>query len=70
MLRSIRIEYEDACYHVMNRGPCTTEAIPSVNYFEAVLAGLSEAHQRFGIQIMCYCLMDNHYHLLVKMPEA
>jgi putative transposase len=31
---------------------------------------LAEAHQRFGIQILCYCLMGNHYHLLVKTPEA
>jgi len=70
MPRPIRIEYEDACYHVMNRGRARQKIFHSVNYFEAFLAGLSEAHQRFGIQIMCYCLMDNHYHLLVKTPEA
>jgi len=27
-------------------------------------------HQRFGLQILCYCLMSNHHHLLVKAPEA
>ena len=31
---------------------------------------LSEAHQRFGLQVLCYCLISNHYHLLVKTPEA
>ncbi|MES9901940.1 MAG: hypothetical protein ABW168_04545 [Sedimenticola sp.] len=30
---------------------------------------LEEAHQRFGLQTLCYCLMRN-YHLLVKTPEA
>ena len=28
------------------------------------------AHRRFDVQILCYCLMSNHYHLLVKTPEA
>jgi REP element-mobilizing transposase RayT len=27
-------------------------------------------HQRFGIEIHAYCLMDNHYHLLVRCPRA
>ena len=70
MPRPIRIEYKDACYHVMNRGRARQKIFHGDNYFEAFLAGLSEAHQRFGLQIMCYCLMDNHYHLLIKTPEA
>jgi len=70
MPRPMRIEYEDAYYHVMNRGRARQKIFHGDNYFEAFLAGLSEAHQRFSIQIMCYCLMDNHYHLLVKTPEA
>jgi len=40
------------------------------SYYETFLTTLSEAHRRFGIQILSYCLMDNHYHLLVKTPEA
>lgn len=70
MPRPLRIEYENACYHVMNRGRARQKIFHGENYFEAFLAGLSEAHQRFGIQIQSYCLMDNHYHLLVKTPEA
>jgi len=31
---------------------------------------LDEAHRRFGTQVLCYCLMSNHYHLLVKTTEA
>lgn len=70
MPRPIRIEYEDAYYHVMNRGRARQKIFHGNNYFEAFLTCLSEAHQRHGIQILCYCLMDNHYHLLVKTPEA
>ncbi len=70
MPRPIRIEYEDACYHVMNRGRARQKLFHDKRYLEVFLTCLSEAHQRFGIQILSYCLMDNHYHLLVKTPEA
>ena len=70
MPRPIRIEYEDAYYHVMNRGRDGQEIFHSEEYFELFLAVLSEAHQRSGLQIMCYCWMTNHYHLFVNTPEA
>lgn len=70
MPRPIRIEYEDAYYHVMNRGRARQTIFHNTEYFELFLKGLAEAHDRFGIQILCYCLMSNHYHLLVKTPEA
>ncbi len=38
--------------------------------FNAFLSTLEQAHQRFGLQVLCYCLMSNYYHLLVKTPEA
>jgi len=70
MPRPLRIEYENAYYHVMNRGRGRQRIFHDKNYFEAFLKTLEEAHQRFGIEILCYCLMSNHYHLLVKTPEA
>lgn len=70
MPRPIRIEYADAYYHVMNRGRARQKLFHDKYYFEMFLNCLSEAHQRFGIQILSYCLMGNHYHLLVKTPEA
>ncbi|HFE39171.1 MAG TPA: hypothetical protein ENK06_12260 [Gammaproteobacteria bacterium] len=70
MPRPLRIEYENAYYHVMNRGRARHKIFHNEHYYEAFLKTLEEAHQRFGIQILCYCLMSNHYHLLVKTPEA
>jgi len=70
MPRPIRIEYENAYYHVMNRGAGRRDIFHDKAYFEVFLQTLEEAHQRFGIQIICYCLMSNHYHLLIKTPEA
>ncbi len=70
MPRPIRIEYENAYYHVMNRGAGYRDIFHGEKDFEAFLLTLAEAHQRFGIQVLCYCLMSNHYHLLIKTPEA
>lgn len=66
----MRIEYPDAYYHVMNRGAGRRNIFHDEDYFEAFLKTLSEAHDRFGIEILSYCLMNNHYHLLLKTPEA
>jgi putative transposase len=68
--KPLHIEYENAYYHVMNRGPGRQKIFHDERYFEAFITTLAEAHQRFGIQILCYCLMGNHYHLLVKTPEV
>jgi REP element-mobilizing transposase RayT len=70
MPRPLRIEYENAYYHVMNRGRARQTIFHDDDYFEAFLTTLSEAHQRFGVEVLCYCLMKNHYHLLLKTPEA
>jgi len=72
MPRPLRIEYENAYYHIMNCGKGRQHIFHGKEYFVAFLQtlSLSEAHQRFGLQILCYCLMNNHYHLLVKTPEG
>ncbi len=70
MPRPLRIEYENAYYHVMNRGRRHEDIFHSKAYYRTFISVLSEAHRRFGIQILCYCLMPNHYHLLVKTPRA
>ena len=70
MPRPLRIEYEDAYYHVMNRGRGRQRIFHGADYFQAFLTTLEEAHRRFDLQVLCYCLMSNHYHLLVKTPRA
>lgn len=70
MPRPLRIEYENAYYHVMNRGAGRRPIFHGDDYYHAFLDCLEQAHARFGLQVLCYCLMSNHYHLLVKTPEA
>ena len=50
MPRPVRIEYENAYYHVMNRGRNHDTIFHSKEYYQAFLKTLEEAHQRFGLQ--------------------
>ncbi len=70
MPRPLRIEYKDAYYHVMNRGRGRRSIYPDTAYYEDFLKCLHEAHLRFAVQIHAYCLMGNHYHLLIKTPRG
>jgi len=70
MPRPQRIEYENALYHVMNRGRGRQAIFHAEPYFSAFLSTLAEAHKRFNCIIHAYCLMSNHYHLLIETPDA
>ena len=70
MVRPLRIEYEHAFYHVMNRGKGRQDIFCGDGYFQAFLDTVGEAGDRFNAIIHCYCLMSNHYHLLVETPHA
>lgn len=70
MARPLRIEYPGALYHVMNRGAGRRVVFPNDACREAFLQGLAEAHLRFGARIHAWCLMGNHYHLLLSTPRG
>lgn len=68
MSRPLRIEYPWACYHVMNRGAARQRIFQNDNHYEIFVKLLSEIYNRFQIKIHAYCLMPNHYHLLIQTP--
>lgn len=70
MPRPLRIEYENAIYHVMNRGRGRQSIFHHDDYYHAFLETLGEACYRFGSIMHAYCLMGNHYHMLVQTPLA
>ncbi len=70
MPRPQRIEYENAFYHVMNRGRGRQFIFNDERYYLAFLETLSEVYTRFDCIIHAYCLMGNHYHLLLETPNA
>ncbi len=70
MPRPTRIEYEDAFYHVMNRGRRRHTIFHAPTYYQTFLETLGDTHERFGVVIHGYCLMGNHYHLLLQTPQG
>jgi REP element-mobilizing transposase RayT len=70
MPRKPRIEYENAFYHVMNRGRGREMIFHGEEYYQIFVDLLEDVHERFGCIIHCYCLMGNHYHLLLETPYA
>ena len=70
MARPLRLEYAGALYHVTSRGD-GREAIFLADgdrrLFLEVLAGV---WSRFNWTVHAYCLMTNHYHVLVETPDA
>jgi len=70
MPRSLRIEYPDAIYHVMNRGNYRHDIFGvdgSKQAFEETLFGACE---RTGWCLHAFCLLDNHFHLALQTPDA
>ena len=70
MPRPLRILFPNACYHVMNRGSGRQKIFKNNFHRMMFLDLLEESHKMFGLEIFAYCLMDNHYHLLVSTPDA
>ena len=68
MARSLRIQYPHAFYHVTSRGNERNPVFLSRRDREKFLSYLESATERYGAIVHVYCLMDNHYHLLLETP--
>ena len=70
MARPLRVEYPGAFYHVVNRGNAGESIFRTERDREKFLEYLSQSVSRFSVKVHTYCLMTNHFHLLVETPEA
>jgi putative transposase len=70
MARPIRVEYKDAVYHVMARGNEQREIYHDDADRQMFMDTLAWACGQFGLVVHAYCLMPNHYHLIVQTPQA
>ena len=70
MSRPLRLEFPGAVYHVTSRGdrrePIYRDAVDR----EAQLDVLEQAMDRFDARVLAYCLMGNHYHLVLHTRRA
>jgi REP element-mobilizing transposase RayT len=70
MGRPLRIEYPGAHYHVTSRGNERKDVFKSQKDREQFLQYLESAVSRYDAVIHAYCLMSNHYHLLLETPSG
>jgi REP element-mobilizing transposase RayT len=70
MARPVRIEYPGAFYHVMNRGQRQAAIYEDDADRQRFVLGLGRMCRQFGTRIHAYCLMNNHYHLILETPDA
>ncbi len=68
MARPLRIEYPGAFYHITSRGNERKNIFKSARDREKFLSYLASSIERYGAEIHVYCLMTNHYHLLLETP--
>lgn len=68
MPRQPRIEYEGAIYHVTNRGAHGEEIVREDTDRELWIKTLAEACAKCDWQVLAYCLMSDHFHLVVETP--
>jgi putative transposase len=66
MARPLRLEFEGALYHVMSRGNAGGTVFRSDADHALFLALLKDLCARYNVIVYAYCLMTNHYHLLIE----
>ncbi len=70
MARRYRIVFCGAVYHVMARGnrkqPIFVDDVDRRRFLKIVAIAL----EKFGAECFAYCLMDNHFHLVIHTPRA
>lgn len=70
MARPIRVLYPGALYHVIARGNEKQSIFLSDQDRKKFLVWLSKVAKDHNLIVYAYCLMDNHYHLLVETPDG
>ena len=70
MARKLRVEYPGAIYHLMNRGDRRESIFKDDEDRQRFLGTLGEACVKTGWQVHAYCLMSNHFHLVIETPQA
>src|SRR5712691_10295212 len=69
MARPLRLEFPGALYHVTSRGNARQKIFLDAQDRHLFLDVFGEEVAQQGWRCYAYCLMDNHYHLLIETPE-
>lgn len=69
MSRPLRTEFPNACYFVTSRGNAGQPIFLSSNDGNLWISVFGSVCSKFGWICHAYCLMENHYHIVVETPE-
>src|SRR4030043_1793691 len=70
MSRPLRIQYAGAVYHITSRGNARKAIFKDDRDRKVFLNIVEEVKDRYHWLCHTYCLMNNHYHLLVETPDG
>ncbi len=70
MARPLRIEYPGAVYHVTSRGNEKKPVFKDDQDRENFLNTIQHVNKRYNWICHAYCLMTNHYHLMIETPDG
>ncbi len=69
MPRKLRVQYPGAIYHLINRGDRREPIFQDDGDRNRFLETLGQTCEKTGWQVHAYCLMSNHFHLVVETPQ-
>lgn len=70
MTRPLRINFENAVYHILARGNRKEKIFYSDNDKLIFQKKMNKTFLKYSFICYAYCLLDNHYHLFLKTPKA
>jgi len=70
MARALRLAFEGARYHITSRGNRRENIFYSDSDKMVFIEKANETFNKYHFICYAYCLMDNHYHLFIKTPDA
>ena len=70
MARPLRVEYPGAFYHVISKGNAGEKVFKTKKDKEKFLEYLEKDVELFSVIIHSFCIMTDHYHLLIETPLA
>jgi putative transposase len=70
MPRIARGHSDGLIYHILNRGNCRQDVFHKDEDYKAFTELLAKVQESYGISILAYCLMPNHFHLLLQPVKS
>ena len=70
MPRIVRGLSENSIYHVLNRGNGKQKVFHKIQDYKAFIDLMKEAKDRYSVRIFAYCLMPNHFHIILMSLKA